>query len=280
VKIDIDQTTYPMHHLLNKITLDRSFRIFRLKQQAFRLLLFTCIGLIGPKGVSGQDFPFDHVHFGVPDVEQAMEWYQTVFGGLPIEGEPPNRLFFGTVRVAFLKINPQTTSDHSVIDHIGFAVNDIVKTVERVVKAGGKNEGPSNHATDGIMIRDPWGTKLELRPGESLIVDHVEIRSTDPSSEAKWFQEIFGGKSINLYMSPCLQYGKVVLMYSKGESVRSEGTRINHIGWRTDDIDQTVLRLRADSVKFLSEIEPRGRITRVVFVESPSGVKVEILQRE
>jgi len=269
-----------MHHRINKITLGKTFQIFRLRQKVVRLLLPTSVALIGSMGVSGQQFPFDHVHFGVPDVEQAMVWYQNVFEGMPVEGEPKNRLFFGTVRVAFLKISPQTASDHSVIDHIGFAVNDIGKTVERVVKAGGKNEGPSNHATDGIMIRDPWGTKLELRPGESLIVDHIEVRSTDPSSEAKWFQQIFGGKSINLYMSPCLQYDKVVLVYTNGESVRSEGTRINHIGWRTDDIYQTVLRLRADSVKFLSDIEPRGRITRIVFVESPSGVKVEILQRE
>jgi catechol 2,3-dioxygenase-like lactoylglutathione lyase family enzyme len=267
-----------MHYFKKGNTLGCTCKKLRIKPKIFRLLLLICIFLAGPKGVRGQDFPFDHVHFGVPDVEQAMEWYRTVFGGLPIEGEPENRLFFGTVRIAFLKVNAPI--DNSVIDHVGFIVNDIVKTVDRVVRAGGKNDGPSNHTTNGIMIRDPWGMKLELRPGESLSVDHVEVRSTDPSSERKWFQQVFGGMSIHLNGLPGLQFDNVGLIYSKGVSVRSEGTRINHIGWRTDDIDQMVLRLRADSVRFLSDIEPRGRVVRIVFVESPSGVKVEILQRQ
>jgi len=219
------------------------------------------------------------VHIAVPDVAKAMDWYQGVMGGLPAEGEPENRLFFGNVRVCFLPLNASHQNNISSIHHVGFIVTNLTSTINRVVESGGTEDGQSDHAVDGIMIRDPWGTKLELFSGDTSMLDHIEIRSSDPLTEAKWLQRMFGGELSNLNGMLGLHFDEAALVFSEGVSVRSQGTLLDHIGWRTDDIEQTVSRLRKDDVRFLSDIEPRGPVIRVVFVESPSGVKVEILQR-
>jgi catechol 2,3-dioxygenase-like lactoylglutathione lyase family enzyme len=243
------------------------------------LFLLAGLALAKPAGVTGQEFPFDQVHIAVPDVEEAVAWYRNVLGGLPVPGEPANRLFFGDTRVGFLRLSaPQPSGDHS-IDHVGLVVADPTGTVHQVVESGGADDGHSGHAAEGLMIRDPWGTKLELRRGLGPKVDHVEIRSSDPPTEISWFRRMFGGEQTNLDGAPGLRFGEVVLSFSEGFTEGSEGTSFDHIGWRTDDIEETALRLRGDSVRFLSDIEPRGPVIRVVFVESPSGVKVEILQR-
>lgn len=257
-----------------------TIEISRLIKSVLHLPLLACLAFAAPISVRGQHFPFDQVHLAVPDVEKAMKWYQNVLGGLPVQGEPANRLFFGDVRVCFLRSNAPQPNGNPSINHVAFSVSDPNGTVSAVVKSGGSQDGPSDHEADGIMIQDPWGTKLELLPGgDAPTLDHVAIRCSDPPSEVSWFQRLFGGAPANLYGSPGLRFGEVALSFSKGLSMRSEGTSIDHIGWRTPDIDQTVLRLRVDSVRFLSDIEPRGSVVRVVFVESPCGVKVEILQR-
>lgn len=248
-------------------------------RSALQLCLLAGLALGSPAGVAGQDFPFDQVHIAVPDVEQAVEWYRDVLGGMPVPGEPDNRLFFGKTRVCFLRSNGLRPSGDPSIDHAGLVVADPTGTVSRIVERGGSADGVSGHAAHGLVVRDPWGTKLELRPGAAPMVDHVEVRSSESLPEMRWFERMFGGEPTDLDGLPGLRFGEVVLAFSEGVTERSEGTSLDHIGWRTEDVEHTASRLRGDGVHFLSNIEPRGPVVRVVFVESPSGVKVEVLQR-
>jgi hypothetical protein len=93
---------------------------------------------------------------------------------------------------------------------------------------------------------------------------------------------------------------RLVFMANAAPS-RADGSVIDHIGYTMGDVPAavarivanggtllaragelpgaTMARLSAGATPLLSGIEKRGATTRVIFVEGPSGTKIELLQR-
>ena len=46
------------------------------------------------------------------------------------------------------------------------------------------------------------------------------------------------------------------MLVQRGEAVPSEGHAIDHIGWRTNDLDAKTAELKAQAVKFTTEPRP------------------------
>ena len=116
--------------------------------------------------------PYDHVHLAAPDQAKAVEWYQKNFGGETLT-EGKDRLMYGKTRFIWLKSDTAGPSADTAIDHIAFSVAD---------KAPG-------------FMTDPWGVKIEiLNDPQRRGFHHVHLRSTDPATSLKWYQQRFGGE--------------------------------------------------------------------------------------
>lgn len=129
------------------------------------------------------------------------------------------------------------------------------------------------------MLTDPWGTRLELVPAPRPGVHHVHLRSESPRADAEWYQRLFGGKHGTMAGEATVAFGEVLLVITRGTAGASEGSAYDHIGWRTPQLEGTLDRLGAAKVRTLSDIEKRGASTRVIFIEGPSSVKIELLER-
>jgi catechol 2,3-dioxygenase-like lactoylglutathione lyase family enzyme len=71
--------------------------------------LLTCTLLLLAFGMSvglyAETFPFDHMHYGVPDPEKTVDWYLTRLGAK--RGAAPDRVVFGRTIFAFARIEPR-----------------------------------------------------------------------------------------------------------------------------------------------------------------------------
>ena len=243
-------------------------------------------GSVPPKNasVASETLTYDHVHFGVPDQAKAVEWYTKYMGGKPgPAGEPNERLLFGKTRFIFMKTDNPKPSAGSAVDHIGISFANLDEKMKEFQAAGIKIVTPVRDVP-GLFklgfIEDPWGTKIEvLQDPETLGFHHVHLRSLDPNDTFQWYLDKFGGERTKLKgQLDALKYGDVWILAQKGDATPSEGHSIDHIGFRTTDLNKKARELKAEGVKFTMDPQPIRDI-HISFLEGPEQIKIELLQR-
>jgi len=216
----------------------------------------------GASSLSAQTtVPYDHVHLAAPDQAAAVAWYQKMFGGETL-AEGKDRLMYGTTRFIWLKSDTAGPSADTAIDHIAFSVAD---------KAPG-------------FTTDPWGVKIEIVNDPKLRgFHHVHLRSTDPATSLKWYQQRFGGEPTKYKGADALKYGGMLVMIEKSATAPtpSLGRALDHLGWRITDLDRTLADLKGIKVlQGVTNLQLATGPVRYSFVEDPGGVKIELVQRQ
>ena len=256
-----------------------------------RRSLVTSIGVILFAAAAAAQTPVmpvvDHIHLNVPDQAKGVEWYQKTFGGKPIT-EAPDRLMFGDTRLIFLKNDKAQPSTGSALDHIGFSVADLDAKMKEFETGGVKVVNPVRDVA-GLFklafVEDPWGTRIEVvQDPEKLGLHHVHLRAPDPAATLAWYKEKFGGDTGKLKdRIDGVRYGGVWILVQRGDATPSEGHAIDHIGWRTPNLDAKTTELKAQSVKFTTEPRPlklaSGTMVNFAYLEGPAGAKIELVQR-
>jgi catechol 2,3-dioxygenase-like lactoylglutathione lyase family enzyme len=126
--------------------------------------------------------------------------------------------------------------------------------------------------------------------------DHVHLRSDEPETMARFFEEMFGAEvTRGVYPPGTLYPGQLrVSMRVGGQTIlvaprhpheptqaapRFPYNGIEHIGFTVDDVDAAVAELKAKGAEV-----PIGPVTRspglhLAFVRGPEGIMVELVQR-
>jgi catechol 2,3-dioxygenase-like lactoylglutathione lyase family enzyme len=262
--------------------------------------------------------PFDSIHLAVPEISTARDWYlqniggnvgetadRVAFGKWSGDHPLPLQLIFDVAPTAL-------PSTGSVVDSIGFSYVDLDAKVRDLQAAGVTIVTPvGSDGTDWkrAVVEDPWGTRLELvEDQDNLGLHHVNLRVRDPNASLAWYVRAFGGDRASVRGREGIRYRDLGLFYvfaAKDDTTRpSEGHSIDRIAWGPLDLDKVVNDLKTLGVKFSSDTNPRaypacnfvgggadeGGIRRlfctqpnqlphrVVYLEAPDGVKVELVQ--
>jgi len=229
----------------------------------------------------------DHIHLNVSDQAAAVGWYARNFGGKRMP-ESQDRVLFGETRLIFLRNENAKPSPGSAIDHIGFSVPDLDAKVKELELAGVKLVQPVRDV-EGLFklgfVDDPWGTHIEIvQDPEQLGLHHVHLRGPDPNAVLGWYKAHFGGETGKLKNRiDGLRYSGVWLLVQRGDAEPSEGRAIDHIGFRTTNLEQVTKDFKAQNVKFTSEPRSltlsRNVTVNFAYIEGPAGAKVELVQR-
>ena len=251
----------------------------------------SLLAIVAISGVVSAQTPVqpivDHIHLNVPDQAKGVEWYQKYFGGTPMS-EAPDRLMFGDTRLIFLRNPNGQPSAGSVLDHIGFSVADLDAKMKEFEAGGVKVVNPVRDV-QGLFklafIEDPWGTRIEVvQDSEKLGLHHVHLRGPDPAATLAWYKDKFGGETAKMKNRlDGLKYTDVWLLVTRGDATPSEGHAVDHIGWRTPNLDAKTKELKAQNVKFTTEPRPlrlaSGTMVNFAYLEGPEGAKIELVQR-
>ena len=231
--------------------------------------------------------PFDHIHLNEPAAEASVWWEKNIPGARRIT-EAPDRLMFGDTRLIFLKNDKGQPSAGSSLDHIGFSVADLDAKMKALEAAGVKVVNPVRDVA-GLFklafVEDPWGTRIEVvQDSEKLGLHHVHLRGPDPAAVLAWYKDKFGGETAKMKgRLDGLKYSGVWILVQRGDATPSEGHAVDHIGWRTPNLDAKTKELKAQNVKFTTEPRPlklaSGAMVNFAYLEGPDGAKIELVQR-
>jgi catechol 2,3-dioxygenase-like lactoylglutathione lyase family enzyme len=260
----------------------------RLFRAIFACAILAAVVFAAPAGAQTPILPIvDHIHLNVPDQAKGVEWYQKYFGGQPMT-EAPDRLMFGDTRLIFLRNEKGQPSTGSALDHIGLSVADLDAKVKELEAAGVKVVSPVREV-QGLFkmafVEDPWGTRIEVvQDSEKLGLHHVHLRAPDTAATLAWYKDKFGGDTAKMKdRLDGLKYSGVWLLVQRGDATPSEGHAIDHIGWRTPNLDAKTKELKAQNVKFTTEPRPlrlaSGVTVNFAYLEGPAGAKIELVQR-
>jgi catechol 2,3-dioxygenase-like lactoylglutathione lyase family enzyme len=202
----------------------------------------------------------------------------------------------------------------SVIDSIGFSFANLDSTVRDLQAAGVKVVTPPT--ADAMfwkraVVEDPWGTRLELVEDPDLLgLHHVTLRVKDPKASLDWYVRAFGGDRATVKNRDAIRYRDLGLFYlfavKDDAAMPSAGHSIDRLAWGPLDLDRVVNDLKTLGVTFLSNPNPRGYPAcnfvggdaedgapsirrlycaqpdqlphRIVSLDAPDGVRVELVQ--
>lgn len=112
--------------------------------------------------------------------------------------------------------------------------------------------------------------------GYSQSVDNITILSSDPKSSLDWYLKYFGGKKIDRSV---WTNGKIKLRFGLLKDVkRSEGKIFDHIGFSVNDLDLKLEEIKDSGFKKMTKIKVVGQVIRMLYIEDPFGVKIELLE--
>ena len=218
------------------------------------------------------------------------------------------------IQLLFQQSATARPSNGSTIDHIGFSFANLDATLSALQAAGVKVVSPVTKVAGlwkQATIEDPWGTRLELvEDPDALGIHHVELRVADPEESFRWYVRAFGGDRTKYKGIDAIRYRDLGVFYliivKDNQAAPSEGHSIDHLGFGPIDLDKVVNDLTAQGMKFTSNPNPRGfpactfrggggegsvrdirrlycaepdqLAHRVVFLDGPGGVRIELVQ--
>jgi len=245
--------------------------------------------LIFPALASAQSFT--HVHLRTPDPAAAAEWYHRLLGGTlrpAAGGMGAVTQIHGSIATMF---DPSIAepSAGSVIDHFGFAVDDVAAMVAKAQIMGAQVELPPHPGTVAnaiAMIQDPWGTRIELLEDPEFVgLQHVHLVAERADALRDWLLTIFGGTydpELGGTELHAIRYDGIWVYLSEspdGVTAPSRGRSLDHMGFSVTDMNEIVRRIEASGYHPY-EIRPNrpGGTTLLMFFEGANGIHFEIAE--
>lgn len=113
--------------------------------------------------------------------------------------------------------------------------------------------------------------------------DHIHLYTADPEATAAWYQKMFGAEVIRSVAAGKpridLKVGGADVFLMPVETVNTGMNSLDHFGFLVDDVDAAIADLRAKGAEVTMEPNTIRPGTRISFIRSPEGVRIEVLQR-
>jgi catechol 2,3-dioxygenase-like lactoylglutathione lyase family enzyme len=268
-----------------------------MKQTAFAALLLASTFAVGT--ATAQPFPFNeagvtngHFHLNSKDVA-ANEKIFVGMGGKVLKIDARHRVQFPGVMM-ILDAAPGTPpptggSRGSVVNHIGFIVNNVEARVAEWKAAGVPVEPGNNGQFDRqAYVNTPDGLRIEILQDKDQPMPiksehaHFFLPEADIAKSQAWYAKIFGAKAGTRNNAPVSDIPGLQLRFNKAEQAQAptKGRVLDHLGFDVKDLKAFIkTNLEANGVKLDRPYSVNTSGIGIAFVTDPFGTNIEINER-
>ena len=264
-----------------------------MKIRMFAALLFASALAAGT--AAAQQAPFNeigvtmgHWHIISKDVEANKKLFQAMGAKLYMPGGNPVVAFPGVIINLNLGMEKgEGGSQGSVVNHVGFVVDNVQQRVAQWKAAGVKVLPGGNGRLDQAYVETADGVRIEILEDKTQSVpirnEHIHFSLTEaeiPKAQA-WYAKTFGGKAGTRNNQPIVDLPGVQLRFAKADAKQAatRGRVLDHIGFDVKDHPAFVRKITAEGIKLDEPPRTNPNGNTITYITDPWGTRVEIVQR-
>ena len=275
-----------------------------MKTSAFAVFVFASALIAGP--AAAQPAPYNefgitmgHWHIASKDVEANKKLFLAMGGKLftfDTSGKPCRGCSGGAALMMFpgIYINLNLGNEKgdggtvgSVVNHVGFIVDNVQKRVAQWKAAGVEVLPGNNNRLDQAFVVTPDGVRIEILEDktQSVPIRHEHVHLSVPAAEVPkaqaWYAKTFGGKMGTRNNAPVVDLPGVQIRFAPADTKQAptRGRVLDHIGFDVKDHPAVVKRLESQGIKLDQPVGKGGTGNTITYITDPWGTRVEIVQR-
>jgi catechol 2,3-dioxygenase-like lactoylglutathione lyase family enzyme len=175
----------------------------------------------------------------------------------------------------------------SVINHVGFIVNNVQEQAAKWRAAGVPVLPGNNNRLDQAFVVTPDGVRIEILEdrNQAAPIQHEHVHFFVPEAEIPkmqaWYAKTFGGKLGTRNNAPVVDVPGGQLRFAKADTPQAptRGRVLDHIGFDVKDLQAFVKKIEAEGIKL---DEPYRRVpgtgAAITYITDPWGARVELVQ--
>ena len=265
-----------------------------------RRLISTCVAtwMLAGGLAWAQAFPpndagvtMGHWHLNSRDVEANKKLF-VALGGTPIKSGNFEVVRFPGVAV-FLHQGagakpPAGGTVGTVVNHVGFIVQNVQESVARWKAAGVEVLPGGNNRTDQAFVMTPDQVRIEILEdrNQKFPIQHHHIHFNVPESAIKemqsWYGRMFGAKPGMRGQNVAADIPGANLTFSATtvETVTTRGRALDHIGFDVKGLEAFLKKLEAAGVKIDRPYTKNAQTgAALAFIYDPWGTYIELNER-
>jgi catechol 2,3-dioxygenase-like lactoylglutathione lyase family enzyme len=263
------------------------------KTSLFVALLLASALTVGP--ASAQPAPFNqvgatmgHWHLASKDIEANKKIFLAMGAKLYNPGGNPLIMFPGV----YINLNLGTEKGEggtqgSVVNHVGFIVDDVQKRVAEWKAKGVKVLPGGNGRLDQAYVETPDGLRMEILEDKTQTVPiknehiHLSLPAAEIPKAQAWYAKTFGGKAGTRNNAPVVDLPGVQIRFAMADAkqVPTKGRVLDHIGFDVKDHAAFVQKITAEGIKLDQPVGKSATGSTITYITDPWGTRIEIIQR-
>jgi catechol 2,3-dioxygenase-like lactoylglutathione lyase family enzyme len=229
-----------------------------------------------------------HWHIVSKDVEANKKLFLAMGGKLFMPGGNPLIMFPGL----YINLNLGTEKGDggtvgSVVNHVGFIVDNVQKRVAQWKAAGVAVLPGNNSRMDQAFVVTPDGVRIEILEDktQSMAIRHEHVHLSVPKAEVPkaqaWYAKTFGGKVATRNDAPVVNIPGVQFRFASAEATqaRTRGRVLDHIGFDVKDHAAFVKKIQAEGIKLDEPVRKSPTGSTITYITDPWGTRIEIIER-
>ena len=175
----------------------------------------------------------------------------------------------------------------SVINHVGFIVNNLQEQVASWNAAGVPVSPGNNGRLDQAYVNTPDGLRIEIleNKNQSMPIQSEHVHFFLPEAaiaqSQAWYGRIFGAKARLRNNAPVADIPGVQLRFNKADTAQAptKGRILDHIGFDVKDLKAFIKTLEANNIKLDRPYSVNDSGVGIAFITDPWGTYIEINER-
>ena len=234
-----------------------------------------------------------HWHIATKDVEAEKKLFLAMGGKLYMPGGQPLIAFPGLYISLILGTEKgEGGTVGSVVNHVGFIVDNVQKRVAewkaagvKVLPGGALPAGGTR--LDQAYVETPDGVRMEILEDKTQTVPirnehiHLALAAAEIPKAQAWYAKTFGGEIGTRNNAPVVNLPGVQLRFNPADTKQAptRGRVLDHFGFDVKDHAAFVKKLEAEGIKLDQPVGKGATGNTIVYITDPWGTRIEIVQR-
>jgi len=254
----------------------------------FSLTLATGSAFAQPAPFNEIGVTMGHWHIISKDVEANKKLFLAMGGKLFMPGGNPLIMFPGV----YINLNLGTEKGEggtqgSVVNHVGFIVNNVQERVAQWKTAGVRVLPGNNNRLDQAFVETPDGIRIEILEDKTQSMPirnehvHLFLPETEIPKAQAWYAKTFGGKPGTRNNAPVVDIPGVQIRFTKSDTKEAptRGRILDHIGFDVKDHQAFLKKIEAEGIKLDEPVRTSAAGNTITYITDPWGTRIEIVQR-